>query len=230
MTTQTKTDLTAKQVADFLSHNPSFFLEHENLLADIFLPHESGNAVSLLERQVKILRERNIDTRKRLADMLEQGQRNDVLFNKTRSLILNMLDSKSLSDLSKRISEYCQQEFQVDSALFTLFASDNTPHANACRVISSIDAEKTMPGLLTSTECISGSFRPEEIRFLFSDPQVELASAIVLPIHINDQISGMLALGSDDPHYFKAGMDTLFLKFIGDVITHLVPQFTKKTT
>ena len=228
MTNPTTTEITAAQVADYLANNPGFFLDHESMLADLHLPHGSGSAVSLLERQVKILRERQIDTRKRLADILEQGQRNDVLFNKTRALVLYILDARSLSDLARRITDYCEKEFQVDKALFTLFATAETQHiAMPCRIVAANEVERCMPGLLSSAEPVSGSFREEELRFLFAGEQENLASAIVLPVSMDGKTGGILALGSDDANYFKAGMDTLFLKFVGDVIAHLLPRFFK---
>jgi len=226
--TTNNNELTAQAVADYLINNPGFFITNEPLLADLHLPHGMGNASSLLERQVKILRERNIDMRKRLNDMLEHGQRNDILFNKTRSLVLHILDSKSLGDLSKRITSYCENEFQVDRVLLTLLANPelHTP-ASSCRILSLGEAERAMPSLLKSSECISGAFRPEEFRFLFADNHENLASAIVLPVLLDGKIAGFLTLGSEDPMYFKSGMDTLFLKFIGDVISHLLPRFFK---
>jgi len=222
MTTETSL-ITAAQVAEYLEQHPDFFLKHEQLLGDIFLPHASGSAVSLFERQVKILRERTIDSRKRLAEMLEQGQRNDILFNKTRNLILNVLESTSLTDLSWRIKTFCEKEFQVDIACFSVFSSPDKEMTGS-RIVTLHDVETSMPSLLKSSEPISGSFREEELRFLFGETG-NLTSAIVLPIRINERTAAMLALGSEDPHYFKAGMDTLFLRFIGDVIIRLLPRF-----
>ena len=49
--------INAEQVADFLRRHPAFFVEHDELLADLIVPHEAGHAVSLVERQVKLLRE-----------------------------------------------------------------------------------------------------------------------------------------------------------------------------
>lgn len=222
----TLTQATPEQVVRFLTENPTFFLKHETLLADLYLPHPSGEAVSLLERQVSILRERNMDMRKRHSDMLEQGERNDVLFNKTRTLVLNLLESKSLTDLSSRLKEYCEKEFQVDKVQFSLFANPESYRTSQCRVIPVADVERIMPGLLTSPACISGVFRQDEQKFLFAGQQANTTSAIVLPIHISGKTIGMLVLGSEDAQYFKAGMDTLFLKFIGDVIARLLPRFS----
>lgn len=226
MSTDTLDDITAEQVARYLIENPTFFLKHENLLADLYLPHASGEAVSLLERQVSLLRERNIDMRKRANDMLEQGQRNDVLFQKTRSLVLNLLESRSLNDLIKRLSAYCSEEFQLDAVQFTLIGSPEAFRTSQCRVVTLADLSQRMPSLVSTSACVSGIFRAEELNFLFACNQGSTASAIVLPIRQQEKLSAILTMGSDDPHYFKAGMDTLFLGFIGDVIARLLPRFT----
>ena len=219
-------DITPQQVEQFLTENPTFFLKRDHLLADLYLPHASGEAVSLLEKQVNILRERNIETRKRLNEMLEQGQRNDVLFTKTKDLILNILSSNSLSDLSNRLTEYCESEFQVEKVQFSLFASPELYTNTQSRVIAMPEVERSMPSLLKASECISGVFREEELKFLFANQYDNIASAIILPIKYDNKLTGMLSLGSDDPHYFQAGMDTLFLNFIGDVIGKLLPRFS----
>ena len=87
------------------------------------------------------------------------------------------------------------------------------------------EVEQQMPILVTHKESVSGIFRADELQFLFAGRQAHIASAIILPIRSNEQLKSLLILGSDDPHYFKAGMDTLFLGFIGDVISRLLPRF-----
>ena len=57
--------LTAEMVADYLRRHPEFFNDHPELVAEIAVPHGSGDAVSLVERQVRALREQNEETRKR---------------------------------------------------------------------------------------------------------------------------------------------------------------------
>lgn len=227
MTTDTPIALTAQQVNQYLIEHPTYFLEHEHLLADLYLPHASGEAVSLLERQVSILRDRNIETRKRLSDMLEQGQRNDVLFQKTRNLVLNLLEAKSLNDLSQRLIDCCSKEFQVDKVQFSLLANPEHYRTSQSRVIPITELEKTMPSLMETNHCLSGIFRDDELKFLFAGRQESTASAIALPIVIQHRVQAVIALGSDDPNYFQAGMDTLFLNFVGDVIARLLPRFLK---
>lgn len=220
----TLAEITPEQVAQFLTENPTFFLKHENLLVDLYLPHNNGGAVSLLERQVSLLRERNIDMRKRLNEFLEEGQRNDVLFHKTTALILNLLEARSLAELIKRLVSFCEKEFQVDSVQFTLFTTAEYRNSQ-CRVISTLEVERVMPSILRTSQCISGNFRDDELFFLFGTRNNVIGSAIVLPIVDQGKTIAMLVMGSNDVHYFKAGMNTLFLSFIGDVISRLLPRF-----
>src|SRR5690625_6836720 len=84
--------LTADQVSEYLQEHRDFFVHNEHLLADLSLPHESGPAVSLVERQVSVLRERNMDVRHRLSKLLDNARENDKLFDKTKRLVLALIE------------------------------------------------------------------------------------------------------------------------------------------
>src|SRR5690625_5729921 len=77
--------LTADAVADYLKNHPGFFQARDDLLLSLELTHPHGGAaISLLERQVSILRERNMAMRERLASLVDNARRNDRLFDQTR--------------------------------------------------------------------------------------------------------------------------------------------------
>ena len=96
--TDSEATITEQDVVDYLRKNPAFFVSQPGLLADISLPHESGQAISLVERQVSVLRERNMDMRHRLSKLLDNARDNDRLFDKTKKLVLALLESKNLND------------------------------------------------------------------------------------------------------------------------------------
>ena len=89
--------LSSSQVADYLRIHPEFFVERDDLLAELSLPHESGKAISLLERQVTILRERGIDARQKLNTLIENARNNDQLFDTTRNLVLALLRAEGIT-------------------------------------------------------------------------------------------------------------------------------------
>ena len=59
--------LDENEVADFLRTHPDFFERHLALLTELVVPHSSrGGAVSLLERQVGVLRDQLIIEKNRI--------------------------------------------------------------------------------------------------------------------------------------------------------------------
>ena len=55
-----KKSLSQESVISYLSSNPNFLFENESLLIELLVPHKlKGNVYSLIERQVKVLREEN---------------------------------------------------------------------------------------------------------------------------------------------------------------------------
>lgn len=116
----------AQTVLEYLTRNPDFLLRHETLLAEIELPHRAGTAVSLVERQVKLLRERNIESRQRLTRLLETAHQNDQLFDKTRQLILMLLEADSLERLTQTLVLGLRREFDIEHVRLLLIEDAGT--------------------------------------------------------------------------------------------------------
>ena len=72
------TQLSAQAVANYLIDNSDFFAQHPEILAELSLPHNSGSAVSLMERQVAILRETSIQTRHKLSEFIQAEKKTTV--------------------------------------------------------------------------------------------------------------------------------------------------------
>src|SRR5690606_41365791 len=83
----------AEAVAAYLSAHPEFCVDHDELILDLRIPHLPGCAVPLVERQVKLLRERNIQMRHRLSQLMDVGRDNDRRFDKTRRRVRALPDA-----------------------------------------------------------------------------------------------------------------------------------------
>ena len=94
--------LEPEQIEAYLREHLDFFEQHHDLLAEITLPHESGVAVSLVERQVSILRERNIDMRNRLSKLLDNARDNDKLFDKSKRLVLSLIEGQDTEEFRQQ--------------------------------------------------------------------------------------------------------------------------------
>ena len=77
MTTREARDLPAEaideeSIARFLQLNPDFFERHQAILGRMRLPHaRSASTISLVERQVEVLRERQAELEGKLAEFVK---------------------------------------------------------------------------------------------------------------------------------------------------------------
>lgn len=211
----------ADTVAAYLSAHPEFFVDHDELILDLRIPHLPGGAVSLVERQVKLLRERNIEMRHRLSQLMDVARDNDRLFDKTRRLVLDLLDAGSLEEIIGAADESLRHEFQVPFVSLILFSE--TP-LSVGRSASNAEAQQAIGGLLAGGKTICGVLRPHELAFLFGEEaSKEIGSAAVVAL---DNQQGILAIGSRDPQHYKSSLGTLFLGYIAEVLTRVLPRFS----
>lgn len=214
-------DLSEDQVVQYLKNHPGFFLRREDLLTELQLSQDRGNAVSLVERQVSVLRERNMDMRARLSSLLENAGKNDQLLEKTQGLVLALLEARSLETLITTLQNHLTGEFDIDFARLTLFGQNNRA---AVITVNADDAYQAIPGLLKNNKATCGVLRDEEAAFLFAEQAKAVGSAAVIPLTFG-QALGVLAIGSKDDHYFHSDMGTLFLSYIANVLSRLVQPY-----
>jgi hypothetical protein len=209
----------AETVAAYLRAHPEFFVDHDELIPELRIPHLPGGAVSLVERQVKLLRERNIEMRHRLSQLMDVARDNDRLFDKTRRLVLDLLDAGSLEEVIGAVDESLRHEFQVPYVSLILFSEAPLPVG---RSVTNVEAQQAIGGLLGGGKTICGVLRPHELAFLFGEEESGgIGSAAV--VALNHQ-QGILAIGSQDPQHYKSSLGTLFLSYIAEVLTRVLPH------
>src|SRR5690606_28675637 len=208
MSDQDQTALDAEAIAAYLRQHPEFFVDHEELIPELRIPHQPGSTVSLVERQVKLLRERNIEMRHRLSQLMDVARDNDRLFDKTRRLVLDLLDAATLEEVVSAVEDSLRHQFQVPYSSLILFSE--TPLAVG-RSVSSAQAHEAIGGLLADGKTVCGVLRPHELAFLFGEEeQAQIGSAAVVCLSYKG-LHGILAIGSPDPQHYRSSLGTLFL-------------------
>ncbi|MDF9775851.1 DUF484 family protein [Pseudomonas baetica] len=214
-------NLETAAVAAYLEAHPDFFVEHEELLPSLRIPHRRGDTVSLVERQMTILRDRNIELRHRLSHLMDVARDNDRLFDKTRRLILALMDAASLEDVVMCVEDSLRQEFQVPFVSLILLGDNAMPVG---RWATHAEAQVAIGGLLSEDKSISGSLREHELDFLFGEEQrKQIGSTAVVAIS-HQGIHGILAIASRDPQHYKSSVGTLFLSYIAEVMGRVLPR------
>ncbi|MDH5601435.1 MAG: DUF484 family protein [Gammaproteobacteria bacterium] len=214
------------EIVRYLRDHPAFFENHQDLLAGMLLTHESGPAVSLIERQVQVLREQKEELKAKLQSLINTAQINEKLNNNINSLILELLDAASLKDVIKVIEQRIRADFEADAIVVKLLASGNEvlkqhEDLTAWQQPALAIGEKVM----TARQPVCGSFNPEQMQALFDDADIQSAGVVPLAADKDSKnCYGIIAIGSYDPQRFRADMGTLFLSLLGQVLTRILKQ------
>ena len=214
-------EITEEDVAQYLKAHSGFFLKRDDLLLELKLSHPSGKAVSLLERQVSLLRERNMDMRGRLNQLLGSAHNNDQLLEKTQQLTLSLIEAQGLDALVNAFNRSLVSDFKMDFSNLILFGNPNLHQSVTSRIIPVDDAFEKVPGLLKTDKATCGILRQEELAFLFPEQFDHIGSAAVIPLKHNRQL-GMIAVGSKDNEHFSSNMGTLFLDYTAEILSRLL--------
>ncbi|MCP5181462.1 MAG: DUF484 family protein [Pseudomonadales bacterium] len=215
------TTLDDEAVARYLRDHPAFFRERLALLGELELPHESGTAVSLIERQVIMLRERNMNLHRRLNDLLQAARDNDALFAKTRSLTLAMLDVVDWAELNEVLATNLLVDFEADYACCHLQAQD----VRLDTIVGYGGGLPTDPFLPAGVACCM-ALRAEELSVLFPGRATDGPGSVVLIPFTSHSGRGCLVVGSRELARFSPDMDTLFVRYIGDVLARIVSRLS----
>ena len=204
---------------------PQFFQERSELIADLEFPHESGKAISLVERQVSVLRERNLEMRRRLTHLLENARENDRLFDKTKRLVLALIESRDLNAFVDALYYSFENEFKVHHTRLILFTESTLPNSKA-RQESIYTVRNHIGSRLKAQKTVGGGMDVKEIEFLFDDDAHQVGSAALAVLSHGNPL-GVLAVGNQDPTYYNSSMGTLFLGYIAEVLNRLLPPLLK---
>ena len=203
-------NLDPKAVEAFLRAHPNFLQDRPGLLAVLNLPHGGEGAVSLVERQVSVLRERNIASRQKLAELSDISRENDRLLDATRNTILALLAGENRADLSKIWLDQVTGTFKAEmGALVWLDGSSDSAE-------EALITDK----LVRQSSGFSGVLRPEEMQAVFGTAATE-GSAALVAIRSGEDHIGVLGVGSHDTQRYRPEDGTLFLDYLAEVIGQL---------
>ena len=116
-------DTTEDSVAEYLRAHPEFFDRQPGLLVRLRLPHATGGTtVSLVERQVAMLRERCGKLERQLQDLVAVAKFNDGLVDKMHQLALRVIAAPDIATRLRCIETSLREDFMAQRAVLILFA------------------------------------------------------------------------------------------------------------
>lgn len=222
-------ELSEDRVRDYLRVHPDFFERHAELLGSLYLPHASGGAVSLVERQVSVLRQKDLKMERRLKDLIEVARANDTLAAKIHELSLQLLAADDIGTTITALEETVRSSFGADQAVLVVFgAPDSYGELADRRFLRVVDRDdeslQTFSTFLDSDNPRCGQVRDAQLRFLFRDDAGEVGSVALVPLG-SKSAQGFLAVGSMEKDRFHPGMSMDFLARIGDLVAAALRRY-----
>ncbi len=209
--------VTAEQVAEYLKQHPDFFNEAAHLLAEINVPHpQSGQAISLVERQAGVLRERIKTMELKLAELLRHGQENDAISASMQRWIRGLFLHATPVTMPEFLADSLSQIFNVPQTAIVIwrphadYAQANWVSAPTADYVESIDAMRSP---------VCGPASISAVARLLPEAGRDCGSMAVLPLRIGaaPEAFGVLVLASPDARRFAPDLGVAFLERIAEI-------------
>ena len=207
-------------IADYLKGHPDFFERHAPLVLGLKLPHRAGGAtISLVERQVSMLRTRNTQLERQLKDLVAVAKQNDALAEKIHQLCLKLMRAPTLVQRLERLETGLREDFAAERAVLVLFAA---APAEALRdgFVRRMDPDdpdvRPFAAFLRAAKPRCGPLRDRQKNVFERDADV-ISSAALVPLGTESKL-GFLIIGSRDPDHFHPGKRMDFLARLGEVL------------
>ncbi len=216
-------------VAEYLQAYPDFFERNGALLAKLRLPHlrDSGATVSLVERQVEVLRERNQTLERKLKELVDVARANDGLAERIHRLTQRLIRAHALPETVSAIETSLREDFDARNSVMVLFMEASRTLGEQGRFLRSAEAAdpemKSFESLLQSGKPRCGQVRDAQRDYLFGKDSVEIGSVALTPLGPKGAL-GLLAIGASDVDRFHPGMSTEFLSRIGELVTYALTR------
>ncbi|KIE18915.1 3',5'-cyclic-nucleotide phosphodiesterase [Vibrio sinaloensis] len=208
--------LTEEVIAEYLRDNPDFFLSRRELVDRLALPHQEQGTVSLVHVQLNRQRQRIEELEEDITSLMSLAKSNDQTFHEFMALQEQILKCDSLLSVVKAIEEMAKSLGLV--AYVRLLESESSYYS-----LAKESYLRFATNHLNGKEAYLGRMRKADRELLFSDNHraPEMGSYVVLPLK-RKSLQGVLAFSSTDGGHFQPHMDTLFLRHLALVLSHLI--------
>lgn len=216
-------------VSRYLEEHPDFFWSRQELLLRLKLPHAGrGTAISLLERQVEILRQRHAALEHQLQDLIAIARENDTLAERVHHFAGAMIDAGSFDDVVGTARELLRQEFRLDAVAVLLQEDADDIRAQRPEFVAA--DEPHFAALLRRCQgrrvFCGERIDSDGMEFLFGNQARDIQSLALIPVREPGR-QGLLVLGSRDARRFHAEMGVTFLVRLGELFIRAAARFLR---
>ena len=245
-TTETLSEIDNDAVVDYLTANPEFFINNQEILARLGIPHDSGNAVSLIEKQVGVLRGKCSHLETSLRDLIAVARQNEHLHQRLHELIQETISAASLAEIVSLTQASLQENFNAEGVHILLIApaakratKNAKPAGPAGKTRTRTQLEKVegaqlirhtdkrlkhFTELFDGGETVCGLPNEEQLQAMVGKAHGQVASAAMIPL-FHERKLGVVMLSSRDESRFGANRGVMFLNQLGQMLSRRIHSY-----
>ena len=214
------------KVIQFLQDNPEVLMAYPDVFSTLSIPHKTGGATSLVERQLKLLREENQTLKAKIDELVGIARDNEELNQRFHRLALELMNIEQLHDILALVQDQVQTFFYTDFVCFRFLPGVS-------------DAENIIEGLYLDAESgIVDNVKPwiearkpicgrqdDKINQQLFGQDIQIGSSALIPLYHTGDL-GLLCLGSTSADRFGLTMGTIFLQQLGELVSNRLKGLT----
>lgn len=205
----------SEEIAQYLQDNPQFFEEHADLISRMVIPHpHGGRTISITERQMLGLRDKNKLLEGKMSELLQFGEENDSISEKMHRLGVAMIAAASFQSVLHTLNFHLRDDFAIPHVALRLW--DHPENSEELPEFADV-SEELQEFAETLNQPYCGSTSGFETSSWFGDASTHLRSQALIAMRNGGGTIGMIALGSEEPQRFYTGMGTLYLERLGEM-------------
>lgn len=242
-------DITDEAVSGYLMRHPDFFLNHHDTLTRLQVPHDSGSAVSLIEKQVSVLRGRCGYLEKSLRELIAVARQNESVHERLHELTQKIMSATDLTDIVALTQKCLRESFQAEEVYMMLIApapkrdsvkkaacessklAIKNPRHNSAPELPVFDgatmvkhSDKRIAAfreVFNARLTICGMPKADQLTAMVGEDHSHVASAAIIPLHFERRL-GLVMLTSRDELRFGASKGVMFLNQMGDLLARRI--------
>lgn len=210
-------DMQPEHIAEFLTRHPNFFNDFPTLLAELHIPHPHGtHAVSMSERQLIAMRDKVRMLENKLAELIQFGEENDGISDKLHALTLALLAARTPQDILAALTLHLREGFAVPHHAVRVW---NLPADSVPGLTDPVSPE-ARAAIEAMPQPACGPLAVNDASAWFGEVSPHLRAFACIPLRPAAAAApiGLLVLASEEAKRFYAGMGTLYLERLGQLV------------
>ena len=208
------------RVIRFLQKNPEILMAYPEIFSTLAIPHQTGGATSLVERQLRLLRDENQKLKGKIDELVGIARENEELNQRFHRLALELMSTDALHDVLAMVQDQVQTFFYTDFVCFRFLpgigragkALDGLYLDGRSGILDSVKP------WLDARKPVCGRQDDKLNRELFGR-DIRIGSSALIPLYHTRPL-GLLCLGSVSADRFGLAMGTIFLQQLGELVSH----------